>query len=569
MTFKTTPRTSITLLRRALVATATLGALGIAGGCGAEAPGDQVASSVGEVSLPLRTVTGDGVYQLWPANFVVTGKGDVSDITLDLKGGKDALSLTTDLPVGEYDVEIKDDWGVRRLDPATGGFVTVPVSDRMLITSEVQTVTISEQEVSNLVFDFLVGEDLIRFGQGRLGISAEVSECAEISHSACYTQCTDDSDCGEAMVCDKGAAQCAAEYGKLVSLSVGQFATCGLDAENTTYCWGAGYISAGSADGSLPAPLPMPEGVRFQEIAVGGYFACGLDLSGAAYCWGIDAAALGDGGNTSNTSTPVPVTMPAGVRFVSLDASWGHVCALNSVGEMYCWGANSQGQLGVGDLDDRNVPSPVNLPYGVSARSIAAGVGHTCLLDVMGRAWCWGSNGQGELGIGPGMASSVSPQLVVDSPWGTPRATIDAGLYHTCAVTVDGMADCWGQGSNGELGNESFGTAFVPSSVFKPESQAYVQIAAGSNFSCIVDGYKAIECTGDALGLADGSTDARAVYGPTATPPGLEFADVGAGYRHACGLTTDGDTYCWGWGKYGQLGNGGGADQLLPVKVVW
>jgi alpha-tubulin suppressor-like RCC1 family protein len=109
-------------------------------------------------------------------------------------------------------------------------------------------------------------------------------------------------------------------------------------------------------------------------------------------------------------------------------------------------------------------------------------------------------------------------------------ASVSAGASHTCAVTTSGMAYCWGDNSNGQLGTG----------------------AVGGPQSCTHDPNPAVPCS----------------TSPTAVVGGLRFASVSAGGDYTCGITTGGVTYCWGSNKSGELGNGSTVDSSVPVKVA-
>ena len=115
---------------------------------------------------------------------------------------------------------------------------------------------------------------------------------------------------------------------------------------------------------------------------------------------------IGDGANATR-ATRVPVTAPGGVTFSRLATSVIHSCALSTTGAAYCWGANTVGQLGDGTQTDRNVPTAVSMPVGVTFTAISAGQDHSCGLTAQGAIYCWGWNTNGQLGDG----TTVSPRL--------------------------------------------------------------------------------------------------------------------------------------------------------------
>lgn len=149
-----------------------------------------------------------------------------------------------------------------------------------------------------------------------------------------------------------------------------------------------------------------------------------------------------------------------------------HACAL--LGDaVWCWGSNSSGQLGAsaastcGPADDLPVAIPCSLfaipaQLPVSATSISAGGEHTCALTAAGDAWCWGSNSNGQLGNGTIGGSNQTPALVSG---GLKFVSISAGGSHTCGVTPAGAIFCWGANASGQLGDGTQTDRPVPTRV--------------------------------------------------------------------------------------------------------
>lgn len=145
---------------------------------------------------------------------------------------------------------------------------------------------------------------------------------------------------------------------------------------------------------------------------------------------------------------------------VQVTAGYRHTCARFVGGGVRCWGGNAYGELGRGDevqLGDDELAvglSPIALGDVGAATFIAAGDHHTCALFEDGNVKCWGRNSFGQLGNGsfehvgddelPAIASAV------DLP--APTIQIDAGGNHTCAVLTDYRVFCWGRNGDGQLG---------------------------------------------------------------------------------------------------------------------
>jgi serine/threonine protein kinase len=247
---------------------------------------------------------------------------------------------------------------------------------------------------------------------------------------------------------------------ELVAVAAGVSHACGLDAGGIASCWGAnesGQVGDGSrTDRAIAVPVDTPQ--RFAQLAAGLAHTCALDGAGRAWCWGRNLSGqLGDG---NRDDRPVPRPAMGEGRFRRLVAGWNHTCGLDAAGRAWCWGLNADGQLGDRSRLDRL--SPARLSGAPAFQALAAGSAHTCGLSG-GNVLCWGDNGAGQLGDG----TTTDADRPVDVQ-GLPGAAtqISAGAVHTCALLDDGRAFCWGQNLHGQLGvGEAGGSRAEPAEV--------------------------------------------------------------------------------------------------------
>src|SRR6266699_2839888 len=238
--------------------------------------------------------------------------------------------------------------------------------------------------------------------------------------------------------------------------------SCGVTTAGAIYCWGSnsrGQIGDNSGtDQYSPALVQAPAGVTFTAITTGFFHSCGLATSGAVYCWGDNGSGeLGD--NTSVAKpTPVQANAPAGVTFATLDAGYYHTCAVTPTGSAYCWGANGSGQLGDNTAIGKPVPTAVQ--GGLQFALVSGGADHTCGVTTTGIGYCWGFNGDGEIGDNTTL-NSLTPKAIAGS---LSLSIPAAGLGHSCAVTTgpSAMAYCWGFNGEGQLGDGTTTQRFVP-----------------------------------------------------------------------------------------------------------
>ncbi len=198
----------------------------------------------------------------------------------------------------------------------------------------------------------------------------------------------------------------------------------------------------------------------------------------------------------------------------------------------------------------------------LSFSELSTGNYHTCALTSNGEAFCWGGNSNGRLGDGT-ITNRYTPTLVVG---GHSFNKISAGRLHTCGIANTGDAYCWGGNSDGQLGNGT--TTNSSSPILVTGGYSFVKISAGYHHTCGITNTGDIYCWGgnDYGQLGDGTKTAKNV--PTLVSGGHSFIDISVAIYHTCGLTSTGDAYCWGWNDYGQLGNDATTQKSNPTLVT-
>jgi alpha-tubulin suppressor-like RCC1 family protein len=231
-----------------------------------------------------------------------------------------------------------------------------------------------------------------------------------------------------------------------------------------------------------------------------------------------------------------------------------HACALLQGGRVKCWGMNKYGQLGSGNVDS---PAPIE-PAAIGG-SIATGIGaggfHSCAVLEGGKVTCWGDDSNGQLGD-PAALGSGFTQVV-------------GGNAHTCAITTNAGVTCWGSNASGQLGSNA-PTGRAPAVV--PGLSGVTAITAGAEFTCALAG-GGVQCWGSNLGgaLGIGSTSPGSVRTPKAAI-GLTSGviAISAADTHACAVKSSGGVACWGSNAWGELGfpNPTEADQPIDVPAL-
>ncbi len=289
---------------------------------------------------------------------------------------------------------------------------------------------------------------------------------------------------------------------------------------------------------------------------------CGVRTDGTLWCWGHNGQGqLGDG-TTTNRSTPRRIGNRA--DWSSVAPGLTHTCATRTDGTAWCWGFNSQGELGDGTTTQRLRPVQVAGASGWTA--VSAGSTHTCGLRGDGVAWCWGSEGFGKLGNDKhGRRFSATPVKVhSNAHW----VSLNAGDEHSCAIREDHSAWCWGSNVNGQLGIGSAGrrtSRDIP--VRAGSASDWTVLRAGYEATCGIRSGGTAWCWGDNSSgqVGDGTTTLRRIPTPVGTRS--DWAAVEPGGSHTCGVRTAGTAWCWGSNDHGQIGNGSLSSSATPTRV--
>jgi alpha-tubulin suppressor-like RCC1 family protein len=290
-------------------------------------------------------------------------------------------------------------------------------------------------------------------------------------------------------------------------------------------------------------------------LAVGGQHACAVTES-ATRCWG-----KGTDGQLGIGVTPVdttPVIVAGAPPLVSLVAGTAHTCGLDSEGNAYCWGSNRDGQLGTLDQVDvcplpcATTPRPV--AGGLRFQVLATGTEHTCGVTLEGSAYCWGLNDIGQLG------TTAANESCVDGPCSrvpirvqTERTfrAVTAGTHHTCALDPAGAAFCWGF-QLGTTEKVHIHPEFRPEVTAMPGGLVFQQISAGGKHTCGVTGAGVAYCWGiDAIGAGPTPLESDV---PVPVGGNRRFRSVYSAGIASCGLVDDGSAYCWGANSHGEVG---------------
>jgi alpha-tubulin suppressor-like RCC1 family protein len=193
-------------------------------------------------------------------------------------------------------------------------------------------------------------------------------------------------------------------------------------------------------------------------VSAGNYHTCGIRENGTLRCWGANGG--GQLGVGDRERRYAPALVGAAHDWVTVSAGIGHTCGLRSEHRAYCWGTNRHGQIGDGTTKMKLYPRQV--ASGHTWETITTGFAHTCGTRVDGTLWCWGEGHFGQLGLGADRADKAVPaQVGANRLW----QSVSAGWAHTCGYRSNHSLFCWGKNSSGQIGDGTYQNRWRPTFV--------------------------------------------------------------------------------------------------------
>lgn len=361
--------------------------------------------------------------------------------------------------------------------------------------------------------------------------------------------------------------QAAPSVAGVVDIVAGDEHMCALFGNGMVKCWGANGLGQ-LGDGTITYRTTPVDVIRLgtvTSITAGSSHTCVLVTDGSVKCWGYNGSGqLGDGTTTARNQ-PLRVANLGGPA-AAVSAGGNHTCALLASGVVRCWGANYSSQLGTGSNSPGVYLTPVTANVGSgTVMQVAVGGSHTCVLLDTGGVRCWGSNGNGELGLGFISDPNPQPQTPTGLSSGVVRIVVRNGS--ACALLGAGGLLCWGPNDYGQVGTGNV----------SPRESAPRQVISLtlSVIDFVASGWRSCAITAERL-LCWGSVGADKLGNGQTDPPVLVPAPVwgllsGVTKVVASSATCvliDGGVMCWGENYAGQLGDGSTIYRSRPVAVI-
>ena len=253
--------------------------------------------------------------------------------------------------------------------------------------------------------------------------------------------------------------------GKAVQVECGRRYACALLEDGRVMCWGDG--GSGQLGNGVDLDLcvdwysciqPEPAevvglGEEIDFLATGLNETCSAKAQGELYCWGHGLVLGGSGPDPLSSSIPIHIaSFSSDVTQIEMNS---HSCVRTEEGSIFCWGSNSHGEVGNGEVEYAQW-DPVEIgPFSPQSLSVECNGDQTCINPEDGSVKCWGGNKYGQIGNGEWGHDVISATPVdvigLESDF---VVSLCGGTMHTCAIMDDGSMKCWGRGSSGRLGND-------------------------------------------------------------------------------------------------------------------
>ncbi|MBC7533205.1 MAG: hypothetical protein H7318_16670 [Oligoflexus sp.] len=365
--------------------------------------------------------------------------------------------------------------------------------------------------------------------------------------------------------------------------------SCAVLDDSSVACWGYNYAQelgygdnnkfGEGTDRYMPPsfPINLGAGKKATMVAVNYAHSCAILEDNSIKCWGQNASGQLGYGDTIRRGTPAATSINLGLGRTakSLSAGFAHTCAILDDNSVKCWGANSAGQLGYGDYQNRLLPPVVSIDLGGqrSAQSLSLGAYHTCALLDDSTVKCWGNNANGQLGYGDRLIRSAPARDAINLGQDLKALEVNSGAYHTCAVIAGGALKCWGRNKQGQLGYGDIVDRLAPDSSFVDiGTRNVLSVSGGLSHTCVMMDDSNVQCWG-------GNEEGQLGYGDLTNrllPPqtainfgnGRVIKSLSAGRLHSCVILDDSTLKCWGSNSYGQLGGGKIVDGKTPPPSV-
>lgn len=344
---------------------------------------------------------------------------------------------------------------------------------------------------------------------------------------------------------------------KFQSISSGYAKSLAIDQSGNLWNWGNGIGTS---------PVKIISATQFINVSAASFHCLAIDIAGNLWAWGdnINEGLLGDGSGLSQTN---PVKINVGVKYKSISAAYEHSLAVDESGNIWAWGRNQSGQIGINSFPTKS--SFVKIKPDIKFQAVSTGQhDFSFAIDNSGYLWAWGNNNggsdiYGNISTFLGNGNSISQRLPIQIKSDTKFQTVSCGADHTLAIDESGNLWAWGDNSYGQIGDGSNVRKKIP--VLIKSGTKFESVSAGNAFSLAIDESGNLWAWGYNDGqLGDGTSIDKNT--PIQLMNGVKFKTISTA-NHSLAIDELDNLWTWGYNNYGELGDGTTAEKTTPIKI--
>ena len=317
--------------------------------------------------------------------------------------------------------------------------------------------------------------------------------------------------------------------------------------------------------GSKPKVNPQVKKDPWKVVRVecGAQHSVALTGGGSVWVWGGNrTGALGIGQEIEEVVNPVVSHALKNSIVTNIACGSQHTLVTTSKGEVYTWGRGRHGQLGVGFIHQSYSPKLVEMLHDKFCVMGACGEDFSLVLTDSGEVHSFGNADKGCLGQGS-TQNQLFPKQVTEL---MSIKKISAGMNHSAALSQEGIVFVWGGGYYGRLGYGSTDNVYYPVQIHSKYLRLYQEVSCGAFHTLFIDDSGSLLGTGrkEMICSREDQNEPKEIIQLSKK----KFSLVSAGEEHSLAVSEDGDTYIWGFNKYGKLGNNTESEENLTPKKL-
>jgi len=387
----------------------------------------------------------------------------------------------------------------------------------------------------------------------------------------------------------------------ITSVSLGYYHSSAITSEGRIFTWGFNYFGELGDGTTIFKKTPtgitnnfnLNIGETVTSVSLGHGYSSAITSEGRIFTWGgnLDGQ-LGNATTSGYDANPLPIeitgnfSLNTGEIVASVSLGDSHSSVMTSEGRIFTWGKNEYGQLGDGTATNRDTPTLItsnfSLNIGETITSASLGSNYSSAITSEGRIFTWGYNRRGQLGDGSYNLDPNSIPTEITSNFslniGETITETSLGFYHSSAITSEGRIFTWGDNYHGKLGDGTATDRYAPTEITSNFSyntgETITEVSLGSSHSSAITskgriftwGYNFYGQLGDGTNInKDIPTEITSKFNLNT---GETITSVSLGSNYSSAITSEGRIFTWGYGVYGQIGDGTTANRYTPIEIT-